>query len=304
MSNTANTANSAKIPFFKAEKIADKSWQISQAFIKPSPAFYCYLVEGQDYALLIDSLLGFGILKDFCKTLIKKPIKLVNTHAHWDHISGNIHFDSCYIHHREIPLLQEAVGYKKEQFFAIAKQMALPEYAELLTPDKNFADAKPMKVFPLYDGDVFDLGDRQIEVLKVAGHTPGSIVLIDPKTRLAYAGDACNSNTLLEFPHSLPVASYMKGLLKLQKRKGDFDKLYCGHEVQDFSIIDEGIETVARVIAGTDDRYEAIGMLGKPVLYAAKKVKDGYERADGKKFNMSYDPARAFLEEPKNQIIK
>ena len=204
-------------------------------------------------------MLGFGILKDFCKTLTDKPVKLVNTHAHWDHIGGNIHFASCYIHHREIPLLQEAVGYTKEQFFAVAKQMVLPEYNELLKLDENFADAKPMQVYPLYDGDVFDMGDRKIEVMEVVGHTPGSIVLIDPKTRIAYAGDACNTNTLLEFPHSLPVASYMKSLLKFQKRKGDFDKLYCGHEVLEPSIIDEGIETVARVIAGTDDRYEAIG---------------------------------------------
>ncbi len=294
----------ADIPFFKAEKIADKSWQISQAFTKPSPTVYCYLVEGRDYSLLIDSMMGFGILRDFCKTLTNKPIKLVNTHAHWDHIGGNIHFAACYIHHREIPLLQEAVGYTKEQFFAVAKQMALPEYNELLKLDDNFTNAKPMQVFPLYDGDAFDLGDRKIEVMEVIGHTPGSIVLIDPKTRIAYAGDACNSNTLLEFPHSLPVATYMESLLKFQKRKDDFDKLYCGHEVLEPSIIDEGIETVARVIAGTDDRYEAIGMLGKPVLYAAAKVKDGYARADGKKFNMSYDPARAFLPEQKNQIIK
>ena len=294
----------ADIPFFKAEKIADKSWQISQAFTKPSPTVYCYLVEGRDYSLLIDSMMGFGILRDFCKTLTNKPIKLVNTHAHWDHIGGNIHFAACYIHHREIPLLQEAVGYTKEQFFAVAKQIALPEYSDQLELDENFGDAKPMLVFPLYDGDVFDLGDRKIEVMEVVGHTTGSIVLIDQKTRIAYAGDACNTNTLLEFPHSLPVATYMKSLLKFHKRKCDFDMLYCGHEVLEPSIIDEGIETVARVIAGTDDKYEAIGMLGTPVLYAAEKKKDGYGRANGKHFNMSYDPVRAFLPEQKNQIIK
>jgi len=294
----------ADIPFFKAEIIADKSWQISQAFTKPSPTVYCYLVEGRDYALLIDSMMGFGILRDFCKTLTAKPIKLVNTHAHWDHIGGNIHFASCYIHHREIPILQEAVGYTKEQFFAVAKQMAQLEYQELLKLDENFADAKPMQVLPIYDGDLFDLGDRKIEVMEVVGHTPGSIVLIDSKTRIAYAGDACNTNTLLEFPHSLPVTTYMESLLKFQKRKDDFDKLYCGHEVLEPSIIDEAIETVARVIAGTDDRYEAIGMLGTPVLYAAAKGKDGYGRTDGKKFNMSYDPSRAFLPEQKNQVIK
>ena len=292
------------IPFFKAEKIAEKSWQISQVFTKPEPQVFCYLIEGRDYSLLIDSMMGFGNLSEFCKTLTKKPVKVVNTHAHWDHICGNFNFDSCYLHHRDIAIFQESTAYTKQQFFDAAKRMAIPEYAEQLSQDQNFTDAKPMRIFPLYDGDVFDLGDYKIEVVEVSGHTPGSIVLIDHQTRIAYAGDACNSNTLLELPHSLPVTVYMKSLLHLFEHKKEFDMLYCGHEVLEPSIIDEGIETVAKVIAGTDDRYEATGLFGTPVLYAAAKVENGSERADGKKFNMSYDPTRAFGTEPKNQIIR
>ena len=96
----------------------------------------------------------------------------------------------------------------------------------------------------------------------------------------------------------------MKSLLRLFEHKNEFDMLYCGHEVLEPSIIDEGIETVAKVIAGTDGRYEVTGLFGTPVLYAAARVENGSERADGKKFNMSYDPARAFGTEPKNQIIR
>ena len=33
--------------------------------------------------------------------------------------------------------------------------------------------------------------------------------------------------------------------------------------------------------------------MGGTVYYAAEKVKDGYERADGKHFNMSYVPDKA-----------
>jgi len=48
------------IPFFKAEKIADQSWMIRNAFVDQSYAI-CYLIEGRDYALLIDSIIGLGI---------------------------------------------------------------------------------------------------------------------------------------------------------------------------------------------------------------------------------------------------
>ena len=46
-----------KIPYYKAEEIAEKSWMITNAFVESSYAI-CYLVEGEDYALLIDSILG------------------------------------------------------------------------------------------------------------------------------------------------------------------------------------------------------------------------------------------------------
>lgn len=281
-----------EIPFYKAEMIAENSRMISNAFTGHSYAL-CYLVEGRDYALLIDSILGIGNLKAFCETLTGKPIVLVNTHAHSDHFGGNFFFDTCYMHHRDIAAFQDGVGkVKKQQIVDLAKGMALEEYRDLLEPDDNFADWDPMKVLPLYGGDVFDLGDRKIEVVEVGGHTAGSIILIDPLTRIAYSGDACNGNTLLEFPDSLPIASYMKNLLRLKERQGEFDKMYGGHEIFDSSIVDEAIETVGRVIAGTDDRVEAKGILGYPVFYAAAKVKDGYERADGKRFNMTYLPGK------------
>lgn len=293
----------ATIPYFKAEKIADGSWMIKNAFVENSCAI-CYLIEGKDYALLIDSIIGLGNLKAFCETLTDKPIKLVNTHAHSDHIGGNFHFDECWLHHRDIGFFQETIGVKKEQLVEMAKQTALPEYRDLIEPDGNFADWNPMKIYPLYDGDVFDLGDRRIEVVEVGGHTPGSIVLIDHKTRIAYTGDACNGNTLLEFPNCLPVITYMQNLLRLKAHQQEFDMMYGGHEIFDASMVDEAIETVARVVAGTDDRCERTGMMGGTVYYAAEKVKDGYERADGKHFNMSYVPSNVLFDGETRQIIR
>ena len=291
------------IPYFKAEEIADRSWMIKNAFVEQSCAI-CYLIEGRDYALLIDSIIGLGNLKAFCETLTDKPVRLVNTHAHSDHVGGNFHFDECWMHHRDIGFFQTCIGVKKEQLIEIAKQTALPEYRDLIEPDGSFADWNPIKVYPLYDGDVFDLGDRTVEVVEVGGHTAGSIVLIDHKTRIAYTGDACNGNTLLEFDNSLPVISYMRNLLHLKEHQQEFDRMYGGHEIFDASLVDEAIETVAKVVAGTDARCERTGMTGGPVLYAAEKVKDGYERADGKHFNMSYIPSKVLSGGETKQVIR
>jgi hypothetical protein len=40
------------------------------------------------------------------------------------------------------------------------------------------------------------------------------------------------------------------------------------------------------------------------VLYAAEKVKDGYERVDGKRFNMSYIPSKVLSGGETRQVIR
>lgn len=292
-----------KIPYYRATEIAEKSWKIENACCESSYAL-CYLVEGRDYALLIDTILGIGNLKAFCETLTDKPIRLVNTHSHSDHVGGNFFFDHCYMHPRDIGSFQDSIGIPKDKVLEMAREMVLPEYRDLIGLDDNFSDWHPMKVYPVSDGDVFDLGDRQLEVVEVGGHTLGSIVLIDHKTRIAYAGDACNGNTLLEFDNSLPVIAYLRALLHLKDHQAEFDMVYGGHEIFDASIVDEGIETVAKVVAGTDDRCERTGIMGGPVFYAAEKVKDGYERKDGKHFNMSYIPGKVLGPDEPKQVFR
>ncbi len=287
------------ISYFFSEEIADKSWMIKN--VEHTPAI-CYLVEGKDYALLIDSIMGIGDLKEYCEALTSKPIKLVNTHAHPDHIGGNFHFDHCYIHHKDIAYFQTLLGPRKEECFEMARSMAPEEMRQHMVLDHNFKDWDPIRIYPLYDKDEFDLGDRIIEVVEAGGHTAGTIVLIDHKTRIAYSGDVCNSNTLLEFPNSLSVITYMKSLLRLKELQEEFDIMYGGHEIFDPTIIDEGIETAAKVIAGTDDKFQATGMMGTPVLYAAARNADG-SRADGKRFNMSYDPAKRVKADEGNERI-
>lgn len=277
------------VPYFRNEEIVPGTFMITNDFLKPGALnAFCYLIVGENYALLIDTMVGYGDLKAYCESLTDKPIKLVNTHYHLDHTGGNYQFDLCFIHPDDIALFYEAPFKTQEEVFSMMKANAREEYLDELSIDQ-VTEQKAMKVFPVTDGDIFDLGDREIEVIEVGGHTPGSIVLIDHKTRICFSGDACNSNTLLGFGSSLPIEAYLNNLLYFKKFTDEFDILYGGHQILTPEVIDEGIELCGKIIAGTDDK-EQRESLGRMTFYGAKHVENGFQRADGKSFNISYNP--------------
>ncbi len=292
----------SKVTFFEAQKIYEGAWQISYAFNRREGApVYTYLVEGRDYALVIDTMYGYGNLKAFCETLTHKPLKLVNTHFHGDHTGGNSDFDACYIHHLDIPYLYSGLpgqtGTRLEATIAAAR----PELAQLIEPS-DVPDDHPIQVYPLYDGDCFDLGDRKLEVIYVGGHSPGSICLLDRANRALFTGDACNGNTLLNLGSWPSVEEYLGNLLHLMEFRSCFDVTYGGHQIIPATVIDEGVETTAKVVAGTDDKMAVNGPFG-PVLYAAKLRKEGFGREDGKSFNMAYTAERVHKKPRGPQVI-
>jgi len=48
-----------------------------------------YLIEGQTKALLFDTGNGIGDIHALVKRLSKKPITVLNSHSHFDHVGGN-----------------------------------------------------------------------------------------------------------------------------------------------------------------------------------------------------------------------
>ena len=52
----------------------------------------CYLVNGAECSLLIDTGLGISNIYDEVIKLTDKPVTAVATHIHWDHIGGHEFF--------------------------------------------------------------------------------------------------------------------------------------------------------------------------------------------------------------------
>lgn len=101
---------------------------------------------------------------------------LINTHSHLDHVFGNAHIASRYgASLSGHPADDNLMG-------ALSSQAAM------------FGIRKPVesveRTVDLHDGDTLTLGDEEIRVLEVPGHSPGSIALYCPASGFVVTGDA------------------------------------------------------------------------------------------------------------------
>lgn len=104
-----------------------------------------------------------------------KPIKLLNTHCHVDHVLGNRFISEKYaldleMHRDDLPVLQAVPSYARNWGF---------ETGEMVTP----------AVF-LKEGETVSVGDLTFEILHVPGHSPGSICFYHRPSAQVIAGDA------------------------------------------------------------------------------------------------------------------
>ena len=276
--------------FFKSRKILDRVTLISGL-----AGEQCYLIEGEEKALLIDALSGIGSLKAFVRELTDLPVELVLTHNHVDHIGAAFEYGRAYIHPDDIPGLYEMGGPEARLGFVNSQ----PGKDRPALRPEDVVPSIPIVTLPVQEGKVFDLGGIRLEAIHVPGHTWGSLVFLDRDARVIYSGDAVNANTLL-FLGGASIEEYREALIRLNGFADACDVLWGGHGGMSvpFSIVPDAIELCDEIMAGTDDAFPG-DFLGRPALYARKKDRF-FRRFDGGIANIAYSRDRIW----KKQIRK
>ena len=85
------------------------------------------------------------------------------------------------------------------------------------------------EIHELNDGDVIDLGGREIEVLHTPGHTSGSITFFDKERHYGFSGDAFGSTNLLLFVPSFSTLIETCTRTADYMQKNGIEKLFPGH---------------------------------------------------------------------------
>lgn len=115
------------------------------------------------------------LLKKFITNKNLKPIKIINTHCHIDHILGNKFIYEqwgieLYMHKKDITLLESSID--------ISKMYGLENY-----------EGSPYPKHFLEQGDVLTFGKSNFKILFTPGHSPGHICLYNEENNLLVAGD-------------------------------------------------------------------------------------------------------------------
>lgn len=185
---------------------------------------FCYLVVGEDKALLYDAVYGVGDLPAEIKSITDKPLTVVLGHGHVDHTCGAYQFDEVYLHENDFELCRR---HTSSQFRDdILKNIAEGKVSADID-QKAYRTAGTGNIKKLDIGTLFDLGGLTLEVIGMPGHTQGSVGLLAREKRVMLVSDAANPHIWMFLEESSPIKQYIDMLGKVSLL--DFDTFYFGH---------------------------------------------------------------------------
>lgn len=114
-------------------------------------------------------------MTDFIEREGLNVTQIINTHLHIDHVAGDRFMAQKYgagisAHKDDAPL-----GNSVEQ------------QARMFGLQEDFSNIKITK--PIEDGDIIKIGEGELKVIHIPGHSPGSVALYDSKDGFLIAGD-------------------------------------------------------------------------------------------------------------------
>ncbi|GHU98015.1 MBL fold metallo-hydrolase [Spirochaetia bacterium] len=213
---------------YRVTKIDERTFAVEEK--TPASQGLLYLLEGSKSALLIDTGLGMGDLSGLVTKLTEKPVSVVNTHTHFDHIGGNHFFPDIWYHEdeRAVFALHTDKAYLQNKLRVMVPGIFRLLFSPLLNKVTTLNTAG--NYHTMKDGHVFDLGDRTIEVIHTPGHSPGSVCLLDRKAALLFSGDTvCDLGIMLNLELSLGPDVFLASMKKIEALQNTFTVMYPGH---------------------------------------------------------------------------
>ncbi|MEM8984754.1 MAG: MBL fold metallo-hydrolase [Pseudomonadota bacterium] len=220
-----------------------------------------YLVVGDERALLIDTGLGIDAIDQLVYRLTNRPVTVVNTHAHYDHVGGNHAFDT--IHAHATPF---ATGRATGTANAEVGEFVSDAWLARPLPSGMSRDSYRIRPYQtpidVADGERFSLGGISIEVVLTPGHTDDSICLLDRANGVLFTGDTFYPAPLYAHLEGAGLATYQRSLERLAALSEDVTLILPGHNepVRDVMVLGRAARLLGEIRDGRQPERRVDGV--------------------------------------------
>lgn len=212
--------------WFEVYQVEPDIWAIYEPF--QWQEVISYLIVGQDSALLFDTGNGLGDIRAIVDRLTNKPVTVLNSHSHFDHIGGNYQF-------ADIASVSTAFSIANSRGInneIVTEEASTEALCKALPPGitQDNHHIKPYKINrTVREGDIIDLGGRKLEILHITGHTDDSIALLDAEGGFLWTGDSFYEGPIWLFFPETNLSAYRVSIARLAALAPQLNALFPAH---------------------------------------------------------------------------
>ena len=216
--------------WFTVEKIDTDTYAISE--YKHWEETHCFLLCGTKKDILIDTGLGVANIKKITDSLTKRPIMVITTHVHWDHIGGHKYFDNIAVHEAERDWLsvEFPIPLQVVKRNLMCKPCDFP--LDFSIDDYRIFQGVPQII--LHDGDCINFGNRKLFVIHTPGHSPGHCCFYEPERKYLFSGDLVYSGCLDVFYPTTDPQFFLQSVRKVHSL--EIDRILPAHHQLDIPV--------------------------------------------------------------------
>jgi len=219
------------------------------------------LIIGRDKAALIDTGCGIGNLRKAVEEVTDKPVIVINTHTHSDHLGSNSQFDeiAMFEHPLSHRVSEKGVPHQVLQTEILAENLVKEPWPRGFDPS-GFA-VPPFRVSHwLGDGDRLNLGGRDLEAIHTPGEAPDHICLLDRADRILFCGDILLLGPVWTHLEGGSLQALIGSYRRLMGYFDEFDHLMPSHNQAwvDKDLLPETLAGAERVFGGEVESRDII----------------------------------------------
>lgn len=226
------------------------------------------LLIGEQMAALIDTGCGIGNLREAVEEVTDKPVIVLNTHTHPDHLGSDHQFDeiAMFDHPLSRCVAKEGVPQGIIRVEILAENLVVNPWPRGFDPS-GFA-VPPLKVSRwLTEGATFNLGGADLEVIHTPGETPDHICLLDRADRVLFCGDILLHGPVWTHLQGGSLTDLVASYRKLMTFFDEFDHLMPGHNEPwlDKDLLPETLAGAEKVLSGQAESLEITDPWNRPL---------------------------------------